>query len=158
MHKGNAGRTRWPGTLSTSRKRNCSPLIPQAAAFARPEPSPRNVEGVCRFVRSAAENARFPFHRPTELMKPIVLVNAAAGTAVQFVGEELCAKIGRAFGDAGKPCEIRSVDPGGLNAALQSALRAERPVVVAGGDGSVSAAVQRFAGTGIPLGILPFGT
>ena len=100
----------------------------------------------------------FPLHRPTELMKPIVLVNAAAGTAVHFAGEELCAKIGRAFGEAGKPCEVRSIDPGSLNAALQSALRAERPVVVAGGDGSVSAAVQRFAGTGIPLGVLPFGT
>ena len=31
-------------------------------------------------------------------------------------------------------------------------------MIVAGGDGSVSAAVQRFAGTGIPLGVLPFGT
>src|SRR5918993_1431972 len=100
----------------------------------------------------------FPLHRPTELMKPIVLVNAAAGTAVHFAGEELCAKIGRAFGEAGKPCEVRSIDPGSLNAALQSALRSERPVVVAGGDGSVSAAVQRFAGTGVPLGVLPLGT
>jgi diacylglycerol kinase family enzyme len=91
-------------------------------------------------------------------MKPIVLVNAAAGTAVQFTREELCRKIARAFGEAGKPCEVLSIDPGGLSAALQSAARSERPVVVAGGDGSVSAAVQRFAGTGIPLGVLPFGT
>jgi diacylglycerol kinase family enzyme len=91
-------------------------------------------------------------------MKPIVLVNAAAGTAVQFSGEELCRRISQAFGEAGKPCEVRPINPRGLNAALDSALRSERPVVVAGGDGSVSAAVQRFAGTGVPLGVLPLGT
>jgi diacylglycerol kinase family enzyme len=91
-------------------------------------------------------------------MKTIVLVNAAAGTALQFSGGELCRTIARAFGEAGKPCEVCLVDPGDLSAALDSAARSTRRVVVAGGDGSVSAAVQRLAGTGVPLGVLPFGT
>jgi len=91
-------------------------------------------------------------------MKPIVLVNTAAGSAVQLSGEDLCRRISRAFGETGKPCEVRPIDPAGLNAALDLAVRAKRPVVVAGGDGSVSAAVQRFAGTGVPLGVLPLGT
>ena len=91
-------------------------------------------------------------------MKPLVLVNAAAGTAVQFIGEDLCARISRAFSEAGRPCEVHPIDPRGLSAALDQAAAERRPVVVAGGDGSVSAAVQRFAGTGIPLGVLPFGT
>ena len=91
-------------------------------------------------------------------MKPIGLVNASAGTAVQFPGEELCARISRAFNDAGRPCDVHPITPKGLNAALDEAAAQRRPVVVAGGDGSVSAAVQRVAGTGIPLGVLPFGT
>lgn len=91
-------------------------------------------------------------------MKPIVLVNSSAGTAVQFSGADLCARIGRAFEEAGRPCEVHGIDPRSLAAALDSAAASRRPVVVAGGDGSVAAAVQRFAGTGIPLGVLPFGT
>lgn len=91
-------------------------------------------------------------------MNPIVLVNSSAGTAVQFSARALCARIGRAFDEAGRPCEVRRIDPSGLAAALDSAVEARRPVVVAGGDGSVAAAVQRFAGTGIPLGVLPLGT
>ncbi|HEX8666114.1 MAG TPA: diacylglycerol kinase family protein [Beijerinckiaceae bacterium] len=91
-------------------------------------------------------------------MKPIVLVNASAGTAVQFSGEELCARISRAFNDAGRSCDVHPIAPKGLSAALDQAATERRPVIVAGGDGSVSAAVQRFAGTGIPLGVLPFGT
>lgn len=95
---------------------------------------------------------------PLDLMKPIVLVNSSAGTAAQFSGAELCARIGRAFEEAGRPCEVHGVDPRGLAAALDGAARCKRPVVIAGGDGSVSAAVQRFAGTGIALGVLPLGT
>jgi diacylglycerol kinase family enzyme len=91
-------------------------------------------------------------------MTPIVLVNASAGTAVQFSGEDLCDRISRAFDEAGRPCDVHPVAPKGLDAALDQAAAERRPVIVAGGDGSVSAAVQRFAGTGIPLGVLPFGT
>lgn len=91
-------------------------------------------------------------------MKPIVLVNASAGTVLQFDGEDLPARIGSLFAEAGVTADVRRVGPGTLMGALENAKRADRPVIVAGGDGSVSAAVQLFAGTGTPLGVLPFGT
>lgn len=90
-------------------------------------------------------------------MKPIVLVNASAGTALQF-GEDLPQRIESLFSEGGVTADVRRVGPGSLIEALQSAKRADRPVIVAGGDGSVSAAIQLFAGTGTPLGVLPFGT
>src|SRR5215204_5619046 len=91
-------------------------------------------------------------------MKPIVLVNASAGTAAQFGEDDVTDHVARAFRDAGIAGEIIRVGPDGLGDALTAAAAEQRPVIVAGGDGSVSAAVQRFAGTGIPLGVLPFGT
>ena len=91
-------------------------------------------------------------------MRPIVLVNASAGTAAAFAGEDLCARIERAFAAAGRPSDVHPITPRKLEHALDQAAAEARPVIVAGGDGSVSAAVQRFAGTGIPLGVLPFGT
>jgi diacylglycerol kinase family enzyme len=91
-------------------------------------------------------------------MKPIVLVNASAGTAVAFSGAELCERIAQAFRAADRPCDVHPITPKGLNRALDQAAGERRPVIVAGGDGSVSAAVQRLAETGIPLGVLPFGT
>ena len=42
-----------------------------------------------------------------------------------------------------------------LDAALAAGAAA---VVVGGGDGTIAAAAQRLAGTGVPLGILPLGT
>ena len=92
------------------------------------------------------------------LMKPLVLVNASAGTAAAFAGEDLCARIERAFAAAGRPSDVHPITPRKLEHALDQAAAEARPVIVGGGDGSVSAAVQRFAGTGIPLGVLPFGT
>lgn len=91
-------------------------------------------------------------------MKPIVLVNASAGTAIGFAEEDLPKRIEHLFGDAGVTAEVRRVEPGALMDALKEAKRADRPVIIAGGDGSVSAAIQLFAGTGTPLGVLPFGT
>jgi diacylglycerol kinase family enzyme len=91
-------------------------------------------------------------------MQPIVLVNASAGTAAQFVGDDLPSRVSDAFRSAGVAAEIVRVEPDGLGRALDEAAAARRPVIMAGGDGSVSAAVQRFAGTGTPLGVLPFGT
>ena len=90
-------------------------------------------------------------------MKPIVLLNASAGTAAQF-GEDVASRVSGALQAAGLEAEIEPIGPDGLMRALDEASSAGRPVIMAGGDGSVSAAVQRFAGTGIPLGVLPFGT
>lgn len=89
---------------------------------------------------------------------PIVLVNREAGTAAQLTAEPLDQRLGRAFAAAGRGAEIRAVAGHELPEALERARRADRPVIVAGGDGTVSSAVQLFAGTGIPLGIVPLGT
>lgn len=91
-------------------------------------------------------------------MKPIVLLNASAGTAAQFAGEDMASRVSEAFRAAGLKADIEQIAPNGLMRALDEASGAGRPVIMAGGDGSVSAAVQRFAGAGIPLGVLPFGT
>jgi diacylglycerol kinase family enzyme len=91
-------------------------------------------------------------------MNPIVLVNASAGTAAEFAGEDVASRVSEAFKAAALEAEIVRIGPDGLAQALDEAAAAQRPVIMAGGDGSVSAAVQRFAATGIPLGVLPFGT
>lgn len=91
-------------------------------------------------------------------MKPIVLVNEAAGTAAQLVGESLSDTVSRAFSNVGREVEVRQVAPGNLMEELKRAKATRRPLIVAGGDGSVSAAVQLYAGTDIPLGVIPLGT
>ena len=89
---------------------------------------------------------------------PIVLVNAGAGTAAQLTDGPLDRRIAEGFAQAGSRAEVRMIEPARLDEALREVRRAERPLIVAGGDGSVSAAVQVFAGSGIPLGVLPLGT
>jgi diacylglycerol kinase family enzyme len=91
-------------------------------------------------------------------MRPIVLINALAGTAAQHDVRALPRRVDRALGEAGLSAELRRTSPPDLKAALMKARGAERPVIIAGGDGSVSTAVQLFAGTGIPLGVIPLGT
>jgi len=91
-------------------------------------------------------------------MKPIVLVNASAGTVLQYDGKSLPARIGTLFAEAGVAADVRRVEARSFMAALEQAKRADQPVIIAGGDGSVSAAVQVFAESGTPLGVLPFGT
>jgi diacylglycerol kinase family enzyme len=91
-------------------------------------------------------------------MRPIVLINALAGTAAQLDARTLPRRVERALAEAGVSAELRRISPPDLKAALIKARSAERRVIIAGGDGSVSTAVQLFAGTGIPLGIIPLGT
>jgi len=90
-------------------------------------------------------------------VKPIVLINAAAGSAYQ-VGEAASELIERGFARFGIAAQIEMIQPGDLIPALERARQRERPVIVAGGDGSVSAAIQIFANTDIPMGVIPLGT
>ena len=55
------------------------------------------------------------------LMKPLVLVNASAGTATAFAGEDLCARIERAFAAAGGPSDVHPITPRKLEHALDQA-------------------------------------
>ena len=91
-------------------------------------------------------------------MKPVVLVNVSAGTAAEYEGDTLDRVLGRELAEVGVAAEVKAVAPGDLDAALKRARGGDRPVVVAGGDGTVAAAVQLLAGTSVPLGVLPLGT
>ncbi len=91
-------------------------------------------------------------------MQPLVLVNALAGAAAEGDPAELADRLGRAFAETGSGAEVRRFAPQDLISALEQARRSDRPVVVAGGDGTVGAAVQLYAGTDTPLGIIPLGT
>lgn len=91
-------------------------------------------------------------------MRPRVLINALAGTAAQFSGQDLPGRIAKAMAEVGFDADLQKVRPQDLDGALIKARQLDQPVIIAGGDGSVSAAVQVFAGTGIPLGVIPLGT
>ena len=61
--------------------------------------------------------------------------------------------------DAGLEAELISTKAGTLPERIELACAlAPDMLVVAGGDGTLACAAQRIAGTGIVLGILPFGT
>jgi diacylglycerol kinase (ATP) len=88
----------------------------------------------------------------------LVAVNAASGRGR---GAAVGARTVAALGDAGH--EVRRVDPGdsrAMEGALRDAARGDRPdaIVVIGGDGTLHAAVNALAQTGVPIGIVATGT
>jgi diacylglycerol kinase family enzyme len=91
-------------------------------------------------------------------MKVRVIVNKGGGTASG--DEEEAARIAAAFDAHGIKADIRLADPEDLTDAFRDA--AEAPgldaVVAGGGDGTISCAAGKLAGSDRPLGILPLGT
>ncbi|HEX4506615.1 MAG TPA: diacylglycerol kinase family protein [Alphaproteobacteria bacterium] len=86
-----------------------------------------------------------------------VIANAASGAFLDR--PDAPGTLPDLLGSAGFDVDFISPDAGSLpeRVALACASGAGM-VVVAGGDGSVACAAQQIAGTGIVLGILPFGT
>lgn len=72
---------------------------------------------------------------------------------------DVCRTVEEAFRAAGHDISSRIVEPGQLEPALKQAV-ADAPdgLIMAGGDGTVSAAARLLGGTPIALGILPMGT
>lgn len=88
----------------------------------------------------------------------LVLVNASSGPPSSD-GDATCAAIAAACARHGLAAEVRAVEPGEIAAAAARATRRRyEAIVIAGGDGSVSAAANALAGADAPLGVLPFGT
>ena len=90
---------------------------------------------------------------------PLVLLNARAGSLIDSGPEGVREEIAQALTARGEAPDIRLLEPRELVPAITKAARgAHDPVIVGGGDGSVSCAVHAFAGSGKTLGVLPFGT
>lgn len=93
------------------------------------------------------------------MQRTLVLLNSRAGTLIDQGVDTVCADIDRFLGGAGRAVEVRRLRPRQIAAAVAEAAHGPHDtIVVGGGDGSVSCAVDRLAGSGKALGILPCGT
>jgi diacylglycerol kinase family enzyme len=90
-------------------------------------------------------------------MRVVVVLNTAAGSLIGADDAE--AAIADAF--AAQGAEVTFEPDGGrdLNDRMDAAVaHGADAVVVGGGDGTIACAVQRLAGTGVTLAVLPLGT
>ncbi|MBX3284442.1 MAG: diacylglycerol kinase family lipid kinase [Actinobacteria bacterium] len=95
------------------------------------------------------------------MVRYVVFVNDGAGSVSDDDREGELAAIEDAFAGTGVEVDVRLEHPARLAATLaRTWAEPDRPgaVVVAGGDGTVNAAVGAAAGTDLLLGVLPMGT
>ncbi|MES1973731.1 MAG: diacylglycerol kinase family protein [Pseudomonadota bacterium] len=85
-----------------------------------------------------------------------VIVNGASGAAAK-AGDGLTDRLAAAFAKTGTNAEIRIVEGDAIADAVRAA-SAKGRIVVAGGDGTIAAAVQALAGIDCELALLPLGT
>jgi diacylglycerol kinase family enzyme len=91
-------------------------------------------------------------------MRAIVIVNAASGVRERKIDEESAA-IAAGLEAAGVTATVRQVPgPQLTEAAAQAASEGADAVVMAGGDGTMSAGAAALAGGSCPMGVLPLGT
>jgi YegS/Rv2252/BmrU family lipid kinase len=84
----------------------------------------------------------------------LLLVNPRARRAAEEAGEVVAA-----LAEAGVPVLVeRTPDPSRFRELIQRRASDIDRVIVAGGDGTLNAAVQVLAELGLPLGIVPLGT
>ena len=94
------------------------------------------------------------------MSRSLLLLNRGSGGNDRGLNpDDVCAAVEAAFRETGREIESKVVSPEHIGAALSDAVKS-RPdsLIVAGGDGTVSAAADCLGGTGIPLGVLPMGT
>ena len=90
-------------------------------------------------------------------MKAIVLLNCGSGPASKAKAEP--DQVAAAFRAVGVEAAVESVPASGLDAAARAAAASDAdPVVLGGGDGTISAGAGALAGGPKALGILPLGT
>ena len=90
----------------------------------------------------------------------VLLLNRGSGGNDRGLdAHEVVATVEEIFREAGHDIHSMLLSPGALDAALRDAIAAAPDgVIVAGGDGTVSAAARHLRGGPIALGILPMGT
>ncbi len=89
----------------------------------------------------------------------VVLLNARAGAMIDRGGDDPAGDVARGFEQAGRQVDVRLCQPDEMARCMDEAVAAgAQEIIVGGGDGTVSMAVQKLAGSGTALGILPFGT
>ncbi|WP_371346861.1 diacylglycerol kinase family protein [Ancylobacter sp. IITR112] len=93
------------------------------------------------------------------MVQLLVLLNANAGTLLDRDAEEVRRRIAEALDGGERSVEVRLLRGKELVKAIRASGTGEHEtVIVGGGDGSVSLAVQSLEGSGKALGILPLGT
>jgi diacylglycerol kinase family enzyme len=91
-------------------------------------------------------------------MQMTVIVNAASGVREREVDEE-CARIGAGLEERGVRATVQQVPgPRLTEAAGEAAAGGAQAVVMAGGDGTMSAGAAALVGGDCPMGVLPLGT
>jgi diacylglycerol kinase family enzyme len=89
----------------------------------------------------------------------LLLNRGSGGNERGLDASDVCKSVEEIFREAGHGISSRIVEPRAIDDALKQAIKeAPDAVIVAGGDGTVSAAARYLGGTGIALGILPMGT
>lgn len=85
-----------------------------------------------------------------------VIANAGAGGGRS---DDALRELGEAFARNGITARMLTPRPGAFEDALRDAVAGKPQVIVAaGGDGTISAVANAIRGTGIALGVIPFGT
>lgn len=96
---------------------------------------------------------------PFGAMHHIVIVNARAGTVLEFGADAFQARLIAAFEAHGCTAEVKLVHPRELDDALSLAIsRTDAVPVIAGGDGTINRVLPLLLGAGRPVGMLPLGT
>src|SRR5688572_17214545 len=91
-------------------------------------------------------------------MRATVIVNAASGVGEREIAAE-CARIAAGLESRGVEATVLQVPGERLtDAAREAAAGGAEAVVMAGGDGTMSAGAAALAGGNCPMGILPLGT
>jgi diacylglycerol kinase family enzyme len=91
-------------------------------------------------------------------MRAVVIINAASGVRERKIDEE-CASIAAGLETRGVAATVRQVPgPELTDAARDAAAAGAEAVVMAGGDGTMSAGAAALAGGDCPMGVLPLGT
>jgi len=89
----------------------------------------------------------------------LLLNHGSGGNDRGLDAREVCQTVEDAFRETGHEITSQIVEPGNLDSTLKQAV-ADAPdgIIIAGGDGTVSAAARHLGGTRIALGIVPMGT